>query len=241
MEETYICEYCKKEYNIQNKIPHTINCQKIFLNNRDNKSEIKKKENLFLNTINEIKLNKNINTQKNKEQENKNVKIFLKTQTRNTLNKKEKSPPNNKNNISINNYKKQFEPIESKNKIALKNNNIKNNNDNNLRIFSCNIKNKFLHQKLQKLDKIENMAIRKDKNDLKFNLSCSNCNLVKKENVIQEQSSKIEEYEEAIINKRNIKQDEELKKKELELKSKNEEIISLKEESKMKDEKIKKL
>lgn len=50
MEEKYICEFCNKQYNISNKIPHRIDCEKKFGKNK--KSILNLQKNLKNNQIN---------------------------------------------------------------------------------------------------------------------------------------------------------------------------------------------
>ena len=62
MEETYVCENCKMEINIKERVNHTLKCLGNFFNTRNSKSS--RKYNLKLNNLNKIEVNSNRNNKR---------------------------------------------------------------------------------------------------------------------------------------------------------------------------------
>ena len=240
MEETYVCENCKMEINIKERVNHTLKCLGNFFNRRNNKSS--RKYNQKLNYLNKIEVNTNRNNKRIRELKNEKDDILFQTNIIFNYNEKEKLSSNNNIIKSNNNNKKQLKPIETKNNLGLTNNNFKDFYHNNLTNSNNNRCKSFYHQQIQKVKNIEILKNSNVKNNFHNNLS--RINLPKKEYSIKEENVELiikkKEDKINVFNKENKRQAEQLQKKDMELKQKNEEINKLKEALlKMEEEKRK--
>lgn len=241
MEETYVCQNCKMEIKIEERVNHILKCLGNFFNRYNCKSS--RNYNQKLNNLNEIEVNSNRNNKRIRELNNEKDDILFQTIINFNSNEKEKFPPNKSIVIRNNTNEKILKPIEKKNDLGLTNNNFKTFYHNNLTNSNNSPYKSFYHQQIQKVKNFEILKNNKEKNNFHNNLSRINMppneKVIPKENV--EQNIKKKEDKINVFSKgKKKKQAEELKKKDMELKQKNEEINQLKEALlKMEEEKRK--
>ena len=150
MEKAFVCENCKMEINIKERVNHTLKCLGNFFNRIKYKSS--RKYNQKLNNLSEIEVNSN--NKRIREQKNEKDDIIFQTNINFNSNEKEKLSRNNNSIKRNNSNKKQLKPIEIKNNLGLTNINF-NFLNNNLTKSNNSPCKSFYYQQIQKVKNIE--------------------------------------------------------------------------------------